>query len=412
MVNRLSSCDSDRLRSYLDDDLSPGGQADLAGHLDHCTTCQKALERLAAGSRLWHEIRHLGGAKDSPTTGRIPSERPSRNEDQPRPTFGRDKLELDFLTPSDDPAYLGRLGPYEVIGILGQGGMGIVLKAFDPSLSRVVAIKILAPQMAASGAARRRFFREAKAAAAVVHDHVVAIYAVDTDPEEQPPLPRDALHRRPLAPGADRPGWPASHRGSPADRHADRARSRRGACIRASCTATSSPPISCWRTASSASRSPTSAWPVPSTMPANPRAVSWPEPRSTCRPSRRAGRPRTIAPTSSASEACFMPCAPGHSPFRARTTMGVLRRVCDESPRPLVEINPEVPESLEAVIGRLHAEGSGLEIPIGIRRGRGARTATRRDPAPGRPTLATDIPNGARGFREGRLLRSESGTGR
>ncbi len=56
--------------------------------------------------------------------------------------------------------------------MLGEGGMGVVLKAFDPSLSRVVAIKVLAPQMAASGAARRRFSREAKAAAAVVHDHV------------------------------------------------------------------------------------------------------------------------------------------------------------------------------------------------------------------------------------------------
>ena len=61
--------------------------------------------------------------------------------------------------------------------------MGVVLKAFDPALNRVVAIKVLAPQMAASGAARRRFSREAKAAAAVVHDHVVAIHAVDDDPK-------------------------------------------------------------------------------------------------------------------------------------------------------------------------------------------------------------------------------------
>ena len=65
--------------------------------------------------------------------------------------------------------------------------MGVVLKAFDPSLSRVVAIKVLAPQMAASGAARRRFSREAKAAAAVVHDHVISIYAVDNDPASSLP---------------------------------------------------------------------------------------------------------------------------------------------------------------------------------------------------------------------------------
>ncbi len=52
-------------------------------------------------------------------------------------------------------------------------------------------------------------------------------------------------------------------------------------------------------------------------------------------------------------------CA-GHSPFRAKTTMGVLRRVSDESPRPLFEINPEVPEALEAVIERLHAKDPAL----------------------------------------------------
>ena len=46
----------------------------------------------------------------------------------------------------------------------------------------------------------------------------------------------------------------------------------------------------------------------------------------------------------------------GHSPFRAKTTMAVLRRVCDEEPRPLAEVNPEVPETLEAVIRRLHAK--------------------------------------------------------
>ena len=60
-------------------------------------------------------------------------------------------------------------------------------------------------------------------------------------------------------------------------------------------------------------------------------------------------------------------CA-GHSPFRAKTTMGVLRRVCDEQPRPLVEINRDVPESLEALIRRLHAKDPGGSIPVGRRR--------------------------------------------
>ena len=56
----------------------------------------------------------------------------------------------------------------------------MVLKAFDPTLGRAVAIKVLAPQLATSAAARSRFAREARAAAAVVHDHVVAIHSVDS----------------------------------------------------------------------------------------------------------------------------------------------------------------------------------------------------------------------------------------
>src|SRR5690606_17016227 len=48
-------------------------------------------------------------------------------------------------------------------------------------------------------------------------------------------------------------------------------------------------------------------------------------------------------------------CA-GHSPFRAETTMGVLHRICRESPRPLRELNPQVPEWLDRIIRRLHAK--------------------------------------------------------
>ena len=90
----------------------------------------------------------------------------------------RSAQSLDFLAPSDWPDSLGRLGTYEVKGVLGRGGMGVVLKAFDPALSRNVAIKVLSASLATCGAARRRFLREARAAAAVVHEHVVAVFAV------------------------------------------------------------------------------------------------------------------------------------------------------------------------------------------------------------------------------------------
>jgi len=86
---------------------------------------------------------------------------------------------LEFLAHSDTPGRLGLLAHYEILEILGRGGMGIVLRGVDVKLNRVVAIKVLAPQLAANALARQRFQREAQAAAAVSHDHVVAIHAVD-----------------------------------------------------------------------------------------------------------------------------------------------------------------------------------------------------------------------------------------
>lgn len=71
------------------------------------------------------------------------------------------------------------MGVYEVSGVIGYGGMGVILKALEPSLNRYVALKVLWPHLAVHGAARQRFAREARAAAAVVHEHVVPIYAVD-----------------------------------------------------------------------------------------------------------------------------------------------------------------------------------------------------------------------------------------
>ena len=88
---------------------------------------------------------------------------------------------LAFLRPSHEPGSLGRLDHYEVLEIVGRGGTGVVLKARDTKLQRVVAIKALAPRLAASASARRRFVQEAQAAAAVRDDHVVAIHAVSDE---------------------------------------------------------------------------------------------------------------------------------------------------------------------------------------------------------------------------------------
>jgi WD40 repeat protein/serine/threonine protein kinase len=91
-------------------------------------------------------------------------------------------LELcDFLAPAQESGELGRLGPYRIRRVLGHGGMGVVFHAEDPQLERPVALKAILPVLAASDAARQRFLREGRAAASIVHDHVVSIYQVGED---------------------------------------------------------------------------------------------------------------------------------------------------------------------------------------------------------------------------------------
>jgi WD40 repeat protein len=86
---------------------------------------------------------------------------------------------LTFLAPPGDSDSLGRLDHYEVLAVVGRGATGVVLKARDTRLQRVVAVKVLAPRLAASAPARGRFVREAQAAAAVRDDHVIGIHDVN-----------------------------------------------------------------------------------------------------------------------------------------------------------------------------------------------------------------------------------------
>jgi len=74
-----------------------------------------------------------------------------------------------------------RLGPYEIVSPLGSGGMGEVYRARDPRLERDVAIKILPERFATDPDLKLRFEREAKAAAALSHPHICAIFDVGVE---------------------------------------------------------------------------------------------------------------------------------------------------------------------------------------------------------------------------------------
>ncbi|MCC6782092.1 MAG: protein kinase [Planctomycetes bacterium] len=69
-----------------------------------------------------------------------------------------------------------RLGNYRIVGVLGRGGMGTVFEAFDDTLERVVALKVLAPGLSADPRMRKRFRTEARASATLHHQHIVPIY--------------------------------------------------------------------------------------------------------------------------------------------------------------------------------------------------------------------------------------------
>lgn len=73
------------------------------------------------------------------------------------------------------------LGKYLIVGVLGQGGMGIVLRGHDPQIDRDVAIKLLAEPLAADERALSRFLAEAKAAGKLNHPNVVSIYEICQD---------------------------------------------------------------------------------------------------------------------------------------------------------------------------------------------------------------------------------------
>src|SRR5262245_60533525 len=76
-----------------------------------------------------------------------------------------------------------RLGPYEILGQLGAGGMGEVYSARDTRLGRTVAIKILGAEYAARNDSHRRFETEARAIASVNHPNICALYDIGREGE-------------------------------------------------------------------------------------------------------------------------------------------------------------------------------------------------------------------------------------
>jgi formylglycine-generating enzyme required for sulfatase activity/serine/threonine protein kinase len=260
--------------------------------------------------------------------------------------------ELTFLTPSTRPDSLGRLGHYEVLQVLGKGGFGIVFRAFDETLQRVVALKIMAPQLAATSPARKRFVREARSSAQVRHENVVHVYEIVEQP--LPYLVMEFIPGETLQQKLDRVGpldVPETLRigrqiavGLAAAHAMDlihRDIKPGNVLLESGLEKVKITDFGLARAADDASISQSGII---------------------------AGTPMYMAPEQALGQtldqradlfslgSVMYQMVAGRPPFRANTTVAVLKRVAEDKPRDIREIIPETPQWLCDIIAKLHAK--------------------------------------------------------
>jgi serine/threonine protein kinase/WD40 repeat protein len=171
-------------------------------HLSHCSLCVGALASLdkedlltehlrrsrgrggaAKNEVIQHLIQHLKGLI-AITSGAREAQPGSSVEQRTEPTtpvpspHGEQEV-YRFLSAPETADEIGRLAHYRVLRKLGHGGMGMIFLAEDLRLRRLAALKVMLPRSVADVASRQRFLREARAAAAMNHDRIVTIYEVD-----------------------------------------------------------------------------------------------------------------------------------------------------------------------------------------------------------------------------------------
>jgi uncharacterized protein (TIGR03067 family) len=261
--------------------------------------------------------------------------------------------DLSFLSPTEQPGHLGRLGHYEIQEVIGRGGFGIVLRGFDERLHRVVAIKVLSPAYAANGSARKRFIREARAAAAVKNEHVVGIYDVQEN-ADPPYLVMECIDGVSLQDKLDKHGSLGVTEIL-----------RIGMQIAEGLTIAHKQGLVHRDIKPANILLENGVERVKITDFGLARAV---DDASVTQSGTVAGTPMYMSPEQaegltinhcsdlfSLGTVLYAMCT-GHPPFRASGTHAVLKRVVEASPRPIREINNEIPDWLEAIVAKLHAK--------------------------------------------------------
>ena len=261
-----------------------------------------------------------------------------------------------LLAPSQRVDSLGRLGSLEVLELVARGSMGIVLRGFDEMLHRNVAIKLLPPEIASDAASRRRFVREARRAASVLHDNVIAIYAVD----DSGSLPYIVM---PFIEGSSLQERIKQNGPMPVE-----AILRLGTQIAAGLDAIHSRDLVHRDLKPANILIEGSGERVKITDFGVARAVD--DPHAT-QLGLITGTPAYMSPEQAGGlsvdhrgdlfslGSVLYAMSTGRPPFDGETIVGVIRKVCDQSPRPLREVNPAIPRDLSNLVAKLHARAPG-----------------------------------------------------
>ena len=350
-MNLRHQCSRQAIEDFLAKRLKVDDQSSLEAHLSECESCRTMLANATVDEKYWKKAAVYLQDDDHEL---LPLSTHQFDDSKAESSTLMVRQVLNLLAPTDDPNMLGRFGEYEVSGVVGCGGMGAVLKGFDRSLNRVVAIKVMAPHLASSAAARKRFAREAQAAAAMTHDNVVDIYGVSEAnglPYLVMPYARGpSLQKRIDQEGALtvveilRIGHQVAAGLAAAHEQGLVHRDIKPANIILQNDGIERLVITDFGLA---------------------RAV---DDASVTRTGVIAGTPQFMSPEQARGEAVdhrsdlfslgsvlYATCT-GRPPFRADSTFGILRRITDNKPTPIREINPEIPAWLCKVISRLHAK--------------------------------------------------------
>ncbi len=173
----------DELSQALDPNASAKTHVDH--HLDTCHECREVLCYLAGEQQWWEAAASILSTPSpdkhmAPTICAMSTAESSTPNDDPLCEHELKQLQT-LLEPASHPELIGRIGRYELEQLVGRGGMGLVFRARDVELQRVVAVKTLAIHLIPIGAARQRFVREARATASLTHPHIVPVYDVITE---------------------------------------------------------------------------------------------------------------------------------------------------------------------------------------------------------------------------------------